>query len=108
MSGNQLDAAQLDRVYSSNHSTWFDHVITLDHDGQQTLSDHIPVTVTIALTPPPPSTGLRKSSYFKFDHTYLNLADCLNAARALPAANPNARKTLAIFIMMLFVEWNES
>jgi hypothetical protein len=70
MSGDRLNAARLDRVYTTNHTNWFEHIISIDHDGRQTLSDHVPVIVNIALTPPPASTGFKKSSYFKFDHTY--------------------------------------
>jgi hypothetical protein len=70
-SGARRDAAKLDRVYSSNRGDWFHHVEFLDHDGRQTLSDHIPVVTKIKLHEPD-FTRLRKSTYFKCDVPFLD------------------------------------
>jgi hypothetical protein len=54
----------------------FHHVEYLDHDGRQTLADHIPVVTKIVLTEPV-VTGLRKGTYLKYDASILDDAKVL-------------------------------
>jgi hypothetical protein len=75
MSGSRLDLACLDQVYGAN-SDWFSHVQCLECDGRQTLSDHWPVVCTLALQEADPSE-ICKTSYFKYDSSYLDSEDIL-------------------------------
>lgn len=72
--GGRLHQTRLDRVYSSNRGNWFVQVQSLEHDNRQTLSNHIPVMVMLALEAKP-TVGRCKGTYAKLDHTYLDNED---------------------------------
>lgn len=74
ISGIRLDQSRLDRIYSSNRGGWFHHVKVLEHDGHQTLSDPIPMTITLVLEEEPVQ-GRRKGTYLKMDHSFLEDED---------------------------------
>jgi hypothetical protein len=69
-SGICTDSARLDRFYSNNRGAWYEHVDFVDHDSHQTLSDHWPIVTSIILEQEQCSE-MRKSTYFKYDSSYL-------------------------------------
>lgn len=71
VSGVCLDQARTDIIYASNRGNWFDHTRTIKHDSRQVLSEHIPVT-TLIIMKDLESGGLRKGTYLKMDHTFLD------------------------------------
>jgi hypothetical protein len=80
MPGEPLDRARLDCVYGNNRCEWFDHIEYIDHNSWQTLSDHIPIVIQIVLAVQE-TQGMRKSTYYKYDHSYFNTAAFKEAAR---------------------------
>lgn len=58
-------------MYSNNNGSWFEHISRIDHDGRETLSDHVPVVCTFVFKEEIESI-LRKGSYMKLDHCMLS------------------------------------
>ncbi|KAL3680062.1 hypothetical protein R1sor_023018 [Riccia sorocarpa] len=56
----------LDRIYLPSDAVWFEAVEGIDHQAEYTLSDHMPVTIDLALGGRLPR-GLKFQTYFKFD-----------------------------------------
>lgn len=68
--GARFDQSRLNRIYASNHGSWFASSNLLEHDNCQTLSDHILVTTSIVLKEPP-LQGRRKGTYLKMDVDFM-------------------------------------
>ncbi|KAL3695038.1 hypothetical protein R1sor_008689 [Riccia sorocarpa] len=64
--GERLDQARLDRVYLNCHGEWIEAANKIKHDGEETLSDHIPVRVDLRLTKTHRSRK-KRGSYLKMD-----------------------------------------
>lgn len=62
----RFDQSCLDRSYSSDHRAWFGFVHEVIHNATQTLFDHHPSLIRIAVSPLP-QPELHKSSYFKMN-----------------------------------------
>lgn len=69
--GLRFNQSRLDQIYSSNSGAWFEHISRMEHDGRETLSDHIPVVCTFVFTEAI-ETGLKRGSYLKLDHRMLS------------------------------------
>ncbi|KAL3689313.1 hypothetical protein R1sor_015622 [Riccia sorocarpa] len=66
----RLDQSRTDRVYLSSSGTWLSYVKKVEHVGRKTLSDRIPVVVTLQMTNDR-ERPLRQSTYFKIDYHIL-------------------------------------
>ncbi|CAM6129539.1 unnamed protein product [Calypogeia fissa] len=76
--GERFDQARLDRVYCNNRASWCSHISLIEHDDRQSLSDHIPVVVTIVLKDD--SNDTRKHfNYFKMDVALLHDPEVMKA-----------------------------
>lgn len=78
MHGARFDQSRIDQSYNSNHGIWMEFVREVVHDATQTLLDHHPSLIRIALQPLAP-TGLRKSSYAKLDANELFVSNTITA-----------------------------
>ncbi|KAL3689108.1 hypothetical protein R1sor_015417 [Riccia sorocarpa] len=47
--GSRYDCSRLDRLYLSSGASWIDHVRDIHHHSAKTVSDHVPVTVTLQI-----------------------------------------------------------
>ncbi|KAL3677394.1 hypothetical protein R1sor_027342 [Riccia sorocarpa] len=63
---NRVDQARLDRVYLNQDGEWVGAVKCIHHDGQSSVSDHIPVKVDLKLDLADEARP-RKSQYIKMD-----------------------------------------
>lgn len=70
--GPRFNQSRIDRSYSSNRGSWVEFVREVIHDATQSLSDHHPSLVRIALLPFE-QNGQRKSSYMKLDALELSV-----------------------------------
>lgn len=64
--GDQFDQSRIDRSYNNNRGMWMEFVREVIHDTSQSLSDHHPCLIRIAMKPMAKS-NLKKSSYHKLD-----------------------------------------
>lgn len=72
--GLRFNQSRLDRIYSSNIGVWFQHISEMDHDGRETLLDHIPIVATL-ISKEDVRPGLRKDTYLKMDYRWLGEED---------------------------------
>ncbi|KAL3681371.1 hypothetical protein R1sor_024327 [Riccia sorocarpa] len=62
--GQRYDQARLDRFYLSNDGEWCECIHAVNHHSEQTLSDHIPVSLQLQLVHDD-NKNWRPKSYFK-------------------------------------------
>lgn len=78
--GDCLDQSQIDRSYSSDRGHWMEFFREVVHDATQTLLDHHPSLIKVALQPVARSC-LTKSSYAKLDANQLEIDSTWLAAK---------------------------
>ncbi|KAL2610753.1 hypothetical protein R1flu_022445 [Riccia fluitans] len=61
-----VNVAALDRIYIPSDAPWFEAIEKINHQAEYTLSDHMLVTITMALGGWLPK-GVKFRTYFKFD-----------------------------------------
>ncbi|KAL2624303.1 hypothetical protein R1flu_008548 [Riccia fluitans] len=64
--GSEFRWATLDRIYLPLDVPWFEAIEAINHQAEFTLSDHMPVTITLALGGRLPR-GVKLRTYFKFN-----------------------------------------
>ncbi|KAL3688213.1 hypothetical protein R1sor_014522 [Riccia sorocarpa] len=85
--GDRVDQARLDRVYLSGYGEWMGRIKKVEHCGGKRLSDHIPVVATLQVNDGN-SRKLKKSTYLKFDHRILDVAEVYEEAKRLWLDHP--------------------
>ncbi|KAL3690413.1 hypothetical protein R1sor_016722 [Riccia sorocarpa] len=73
--GNRLDQARLDRIYLNRQGEWIHGVTQIQHDSKESVSDHIPVTMTCLLSQLGRSTRKKRSGYLKMDPDSLKIPE---------------------------------
>ncbi|CAM6082561.1 unnamed protein product [Calypogeia fissa] len=75
--GNSLEQSRIDRVYMGEEGWWLPGIRELIHDGEQSLSDHDPVILKIALESDQsnPPARPRYNTFFKAKAAILKSAD---------------------------------
>lgn len=68
---DRIDQSMLDRLYSSLSASWCSFVKFVEHDGQEALSDHIPITTTLVIKESFATTR-RRGTYLKMDANILD------------------------------------
>ncbi|KAL2610757.1 hypothetical protein R1flu_022449 [Riccia fluitans] len=74
--------ATLDRIYLPSDAPWFETIESINHQADYTLSDHMLVTVALALGGRLPR-GIKFRTYFKFDAHLMAQPEVNQTLRAL-------------------------
>ncbi|KAL3697876.1 hypothetical protein R1sor_011952 [Riccia sorocarpa] len=77
--GNRLDQSRLDRCYLSNRGEWVFLMDEMEHYGAASLSDHVPIRISIALEARRQTRSIR--SYFKMDAKAGSNPDTMNEVK---------------------------
>ncbi|KAL3691827.1 hypothetical protein R1sor_005478 [Riccia sorocarpa] len=65
--GGRLDQARLDRLYFSQNGEWVYKARRLSHDGQEALSDHIPIIAELEIVRTHQRRRKKRETYLKMD-----------------------------------------
>ncbi|KAL2623747.1 hypothetical protein R1flu_007992 [Riccia fluitans] len=64
--GNEFHWVTLDRIYLLSDAPWLEAMESLNHQAEYTLSDHMPVSIALAIGSRLPK-GVKLRTYFKYD-----------------------------------------
>ncbi|KAL2642709.1 hypothetical protein R1flu_010296 [Riccia fluitans] len=80
--GAKFRWATLDQIYLPTDAPWFEAVESVNHQAEYTLSDHMPVSVSLALGGRLPR-GIKLRTNFKFDAHLMALPEINRKLREL-------------------------
>ncbi|KAL2610763.1 hypothetical protein R1flu_022455 [Riccia fluitans] len=80
--GVEFRWAALDRIYLPTDAPWFEAIESINHQAKYALSDHMPVSVSLALGGRLPR-GIKLRTYFKFDAHLMALPEINRRLRDL-------------------------
>ncbi|KAL3696875.1 hypothetical protein R1sor_010951 [Riccia sorocarpa] len=99
--GQRYDQSRLDRFYLSQAGDWNYMIKEVQHFSDQTISDHIPISLTCQLRPPQTEKWQSKS-YHKMDARLLHNGEVMSKAKNVwedhpdDCGNPQRKWNLAI------------